>query len=336
MVAPVTTGGRPPRVARTDAPALVLVQFVGPIKPEWLERLRGVGVRVVTYMAANAYVVWGDAGALARLDTLGGPLAGHPVDGALPTHVSVGAGPGGAAQAAGAAVAAATVDVTVQYAGDPADETAARLLALDGQVYRPASTLLDLTDLSLQAAGEPTERHRGLAGGVQRGAVRAAPTPGRGAGSDHRRRRSPAVGGNVVPSGPGYLTWLAARGFPTNPANYPIVDVVDDGIDTGDVGNILHPDFHYLRQPDQPQPGGLHRQLHHGRDSATAPTATATSTPASSAAYNNRAGWPYQDANGYRIGLGVSPYGRVAGTKIFRNNDGPYDTSKCGWTDRAW
>jgi hypothetical protein len=45
--------------------------------------------------------------------------------------------------------------------------------------------------------------------------------------------------------------------------------------------------------------------------------------------YNNGSGFPYQDAGGYRIGLGISPYGRVAGTKIFQNS-GPYDVSACG------
>ena len=49
--------------------ALALVQFVGPIKDEWLEQLRGTGVRVITYMAQNAYLVHStaaQAGALAE------------------------------------------------------------------------------------------------------------------------------------------------------------------------------------------------------------------------------------------------------------------------------
>jgi hypothetical protein len=52
------------------------------------------------------------------------------------------------------------------------------------------------------------------------------------------------------------------------------------------------------------------------------------------ASYNNLSGSPHVDANGYRIGLGVSPYGRVAGTKIFRNA-GSYDVSACGGTDQG-
>ena len=37
----------------------------------------------------------------------------------------------------------------------------------------------------------------------------------------------------VTPTGPGYLAWLNSKGFPTDMNQYPIVDVVDDGIDQG-------------------------------------------------------------------------------------------------------
>ena len=44
-----------------QAPGLAVVQFVGPIKDAWLDRLRSTGVRVVTYMAENGYLVSGSA-----------------------------------------------------------------------------------------------------------------------------------------------------------------------------------------------------------------------------------------------------------------------------------
>ena len=47
------------------------------------------------------------------------------------------------------------------------------------------------------------------------------------------------------------------------------------------------------------------------------------------ASYTNLTGSPHVDAQGYRIGLGISPYGRVAGTKVFRNS-GTFDNSACG------
>ena len=50
--------------------------------------------------------------------------------------------------------------------------------------------------------------------------------------------------------------------------------------------------------------------------------------------YNNSIGIPYQDSLGYRLGLGVSPYGRLGGTKIF-NNAGNFDLASCGNTEQG-
>ena len=48
--------------------------------------------------------------------------------------------------------------------------------------------------------------------------------------------------------------------------------------------------------------------------------------------YDGRTGSPFQDPNGYLRGVGVSPYGRMASTKVF-DNDGHYDASACDYTD---
>ena len=49
-----------------------LVQFAGPIRPEWYRALVATGVRVVSYIPNNAYLVYGTHGALQRVSTLGG------------------------------------------------------------------------------------------------------------------------------------------------------------------------------------------------------------------------------------------------------------------------
>src|ERR1041385_8950854 len=46
---------------------LHLIQFAGPILPKWYDQLLAVGVDVVTYIPENAYLVYGDAAALQRL-----------------------------------------------------------------------------------------------------------------------------------------------------------------------------------------------------------------------------------------------------------------------------
>ncbi|MFL6276911.1 MAG: S8 family serine peptidase, partial [Blastocatellia bacterium] len=47
-----------------------LVQFAGPIKPEWYDALAATGVEIVTYIPNNAYLVYGDSRSLRRVDRL--------------------------------------------------------------------------------------------------------------------------------------------------------------------------------------------------------------------------------------------------------------------------
>ena len=57
-------------VASFSGKRLHLVQFAGPIKPEWFEALKATGVRIVHYIPSNAYLVWGHANSLQRVQTL--------------------------------------------------------------------------------------------------------------------------------------------------------------------------------------------------------------------------------------------------------------------------
>src|SRR6185295_16918344 len=49
---------------------LHLVQFSGPVKPEWHAALEATGVRIVEYIPHNAYLVWGDARGLSKVSEL--------------------------------------------------------------------------------------------------------------------------------------------------------------------------------------------------------------------------------------------------------------------------
>src|SRR5439155_20079718 len=46
---------------------LHLIQFAGPIKPEWLAALEATGVQVITYIPHNAYLVYGHGAALGQM-----------------------------------------------------------------------------------------------------------------------------------------------------------------------------------------------------------------------------------------------------------------------------
>lgn len=49
---------------------LWIVQFVGPIKPEWLDRARGEGLTLAQYLPYNAYLAAGTSEAIRRVETL--------------------------------------------------------------------------------------------------------------------------------------------------------------------------------------------------------------------------------------------------------------------------
>lgn len=318
------------RQTRIQGAQFWLVQFIGPVKGEWLDELQAMDLTPVMYMPNNAYVIWGDGAALDALEkaipkspSIQWSGAYHPDYRLAPTlQEARQVLPGGE-----------WADVTVQlYASPDASASLDQLMALGGMVYQSPSRLLNFVNISLQL---PIEQLVDIAGWDDVFNVEPYVRPQL---SDEVQNQIIAgnvttSGGNIVPSGPGYLAWLATKGFPTTPASYPIVDVVDDGVDIGSASNVLHPDFHQfgsLSNPDRiPYMNNCTQDTSgngvggHGNINAGIV-----------ASYNNRTGSPHVDSLGYRIGLGVSPYGRVASTKVFRNYAG-WDDSKCGGTDQG-
>ena len=70
-----TTAGEPAvpnqlRQGDTGGKRLRLIQFKGPVKPEWLQQVKSAGdVKVVSYIPNNAYVIWLDRNGEAKLKT---------------------------------------------------------------------------------------------------------------------------------------------------------------------------------------------------------------------------------------------------------------------------
>lgn len=303
---------------------LWMVQFVGPIKGDWLENLHKLGIEAVIYMPNNAYVVWVDGAGLKQLQALVGKDPTVQWTGAYEPAYRL-------EPSLQTLTGAQPVAVTIQFyrtANTPA--SLASVQALGGTVLKPAEEILNFTNITLEV---PASELVNLANRADVFKVEPFVPPQR---RDEVQDQIVAgnittSGGNVVPSGTGYLAWLALKEFPTDPAQYPIVDIVDDGIDDGST-NPLHPDFHQLGVAANPS------RLIFNSNCTANPAADGLDGHGNINAgivgsYNNLAGFPYQDANNYRIGLGVSPYTRIAGTKIFDNNGGAYDVGACGGTD---
>lgn len=122
------------------------------------------------------------------------------------------------------------------------------------------------------------------------------------------------------PSGPGYLDWLASKGFTGETFDFGI-DVVDSGLDTGipDDPNG-HPDFRSA--------AGTSRIAYAVSFIAGPQTSTSdfyghgTLNASIAAGFNAGSAFPQADSDGYRLGLGIAPFARLGGSKIFNRGDG--------------
>jgi len=303
--------------------ALHLVQFVGPIKPEWLDAIQASGARLVHYIPNNAYLVWAEETSRARLSAM--VAQGDFLQYSAPYQPYFKLESGLREKVIAMRDSAQVVEVVIQmirHPGQAASQGVIAGLSLGKSsewspvlAFQNARFVLRIGDITTVARlpdvfwiGEyhPPE----LLDEVQ-GQILAAHFDASQQG----------------PAGPGYLAWLDSLGFSQDPADYPIVDITDDGIgdgtlDSGDptlhlLGGIANPSrLGYLINCTTDLDGGSRDG--HGHINASI-----------AAGYDVRTGFPYTDTNGFNLGLGINPYGRLAGTRIF---GGEFDISSCGGT----
>lgn len=320
--------------AAADGGEFRVIQFIGPVRGEWSDRLRATGAKVVSYMPENAYVVWvGDATRSAfevfsRSDEVQWTGNFEPSWRRSPRLDAARIG------------VSAQVDVTVQILDGPsAKATIAKLRSISTKVLAKPSKVLEWINVSVRTS---PARISEIASWPDVFNVEpyVVPTKRDEVQGQIMAGNLTTTAGVVRPAGPGYLDWLESKGFPTSPASYPVVDVVDDGIDLGVAAKVRHPDFREFGDS--------------GMASRVSYIGTCTSDPLGDGldghgninagivgGYNRRKiGFPYQDDLGYNYGLGISPFGRIAGTRIF-GSGGYYDVSACGGSDagvieRSW
>ncbi len=228
--------------------ALAVVQFAGPVKDGWLERLSDSGARIVQYLPQNGYLVHGSGAEVERLAGLVG------------TDTAVRA-------------------VTRVTAADKLSEE----VAGDADVRRVAIQTLtgsDGADARLDAAAAgPTTRGSSTVGALatqyltlsaaEREALAADPAVVSISGYSRPRpldeRSAQIVAGNLsggTPTGGGdYLNWLDSQGFGTATLGFAI-DIADTGLDTGSASTPGHPDLYVNGVKPGGQPDRVRTQLH--------------------------------------------------------------------------
>lgn len=297
--------------------ALHLIQFVGPIKPEWRASIEQLGVGFVNYVPQNAYLISGTAEALARLQAWAATTNVVQWDGTFEDRYKV--HPGARVRNEFGLVQSLDTDVfAIQLVADEAGNlnTVALIERLklaavqrDFRVLGFRNLIVKLTPadldeiaaqpdvVSIQPYSEPAKRDE---------------------------RQAQIIAGNIVGNtltGPGYLDWLAAKGFTQSQftASGFVVDVTDSGIDNGSLtpghfglfvgGNPAAASrVIYNRLEGTPHPGGTTAGCDgHGNLNAHIV-----------GGFNDASlGFPHTDSAGYRYGLGICPFVKLGASVVF-------------------
>ena len=301
-----------PSLAKPDSRRLKLIQFAAPPVDADLEALAATGARIVQYVPQNAYLVWAPSeettGALraraaqsAEIQYYADYLPDHALARSLDVRKSM----------------APPVEVTVQlFNHEHVKQDIDAILSLaDTLLAGPQEAVRGrYVNMRVSVAGTGLEEITQLASVVR---VEPYVRP-----RLFGERQDQIMAGNLDvarqdPSGPGYLGWLAGNNFSTEASDYPIVVVVDDGVDDGSA--TPETDEFYVTGDDSLASRILFAVVPPG-SSASGPEGPGGHGHINASivgGYNTSTGTAFEDTSGFNYGLGVSPYGRMANVRIF-------------------
>ena len=293
-----------------------LIQFAGPVKPEWRADLEKTGARIVTYIPNNAYLVYADNAALTQLQNWAAATATVQWEGSYADDYKI--------------HPAARLTNAVGKARTIGTDTFSIQLVEDADANPPTLALIDSLQLD-----KDVHQDRGLGylnlhvrlPAAKLAAVAAQPDVVSIQPYFPRKkfceRQAQIMAGNLsgnVPSGAGYLAWLASKGFTQAQftASGFVVDVTDSGLDNGTTtpnhfglytggSNTLASRVVYNRLEGTANSGSsLQGCDGHGNLNGHI-----------IGGYDNLSGTPFADASGYHYGLGICPFVKVASSVIF-------------------
>ncbi|HEY5913432.1 MAG TPA: S8 family serine peptidase [Verrucomicrobiae bacterium] len=291
-----------------------LVQFAGPVQPAWRNALLDTGVRIVSYIPRNTYLVYGDASSLAALQALAGrmPLIQWDAPFAPDYKVDPAAR---LVDAAGQPRDIGTSQFAIQLVADPAANPAT-LRLVDQLKLRPLKRqelVLNYVNLVVALAPEGLPL---LA--LQPDVVSIQPY------FDYQRyceRQAQIIAGNLagnVPIGPGYLAWLQSKGF--TQAQFTssgfVVDITDTGLDNGTT-DPNHPGLHMQGNATGTSRVAYNRIEGLGNFARNDCIGHGTLNGHIIGGYDDTLGFPFSDDQGYHPGLGVCPFVRIGASMVF-------------------
>ena len=312
------------RALAAQGQTLQLVQFRGPVKQQWLETLAAIGAEPVHYVSNNGYLVWAGDNARLRLSELVDENRFLQYSQLHQPFFKLGD---------------TLLDRAVEMK-DPNLQLKVTIQMLNHPQKAVTETAIGNLILNRFTSWSPILKFQNLIATIRLGDLPeiTAMQDVVWVGERLPRELNDEVQNQIMagnfdgtmtgPDAPGYLAFLDGLGFSDDPIDYPIVDITDDGIGPGMV-NSGDPTLHQFGDLANPtrlayvdnctgNPNGESVGGHGHINTSIA------------GGYDIRTGDPFQDADGYNLGLGINPYGLMAGTRIF----GPgFDLSGCGGTD---
>ena len=323
---------------------LRLIQFKGPIIPEWLEQVKALkNVEIVLYIPNNAYVIFTDAQTEKKIEALRDPAGPIQWMGAYHPYYKL---------SSALQKATGTIDVSVAVVDAPEGQAALdRIRSYAEEISGSEDRLLNqrIIRVRINAAAlngiarmpevlwiDPVIRIRPM--DEVQALILASDT----------NSPPPGVGGPLS-GGTNYLDWLTSRvggglaSF-TNPLTYPVVDIADSGFTLAPGGTLGIDDF---LDPTSADSGRPYRILYAyndlscgtftipkmtmtvgsstitcvkhlrgvGEDALAFPHGTAIASII--AGFNTNTTTGYQDPSGFQFGMGISPYGLIGSTRVF-------------------
>ncbi|HMG34319.1 MAG TPA: S8 family serine peptidase [Blastocatellia bacterium] len=318
---PGTPGSGASKYDHDTSSSFRLIQFVGPVKREWLEELRGAGFEPIAYLPNNAFLVrtHGDgavgvtslvAAAASRGESFvqwDGPFLNdykiHPKLKSVMKENPL-----------------QEVSIAIQFARNAAS-TRTRRPASDADVRAAKQMAMSITGDAYEVGRFTNLRMKVMAGTISQlvslpNVVNIEPW---NPPTLMDERADQISAGNLTNDlkqsrGPGYIAWLAAQGF-SSPLNF-VIDVADTGIDRGSTSAAeLHPDF--LDASHQ-------SRVAYARDYTAEldpgdPLGHGTINLSIAGGSNTSADRAFRDSSGYGYGIGIAPFALLGSSKIFES-----------------
>jgi hypothetical protein len=298
---------------------LHLVQFAGPIKERWLNELKQNGVQIVSYVPENSYLVYGDAAALARVQNWAAGSDFAQWEGEYTQDLKV--------------HPKARESISRRRDGTYESQSFAIQLIADTNSNASTMALINRFRTASIRVDYQMEPYRNLVVSLpsdQLDTIAAQPdvisiqpfvTP-----KLRDERQDQIVAGNLngtVPSGPGYLAWLASKGFTQEQfdASGFVVDVTDSGLDNG---STVPGHFGLYRNGDISSSSRVAYTRFEPQNHVTGTLAGCdghgTLNSHIIGNYDAFTGFQHQDSEGYSYGVGVCPFVKLGSSVIFDNS----------------